>query len=669
MRNLLFLARVVVVSFIVSLQLYAQPYPTTSYQLDEEGKTIVKWLGSEAELDLSSDPAFSAIETIGSKAFANCRDLKTIILPEKTTNIEGGAFSDCDELAEITWSNALVSICEDAFFACKRLKKIDLKSVQNIGNTAFSGCAALEEIFLPKTLEELGYSAFSQCRSIKAFKVDKENEYFASYLEVLFDKNLSYLLAYPRAKVGSEYVVPPTVTVIAGRAFDNCTQLQTLTLSPRLSMIGKNALFKCKGLKKISLRSSIVPELQGDAPLNGIDLENCHLFVPKEAINAYREDEVWKNFIHIEALPAVTGIPEDSYLLDETGKTLLRWLGGETEIDMAADTRLSQVETIAAEAFTVRGDHHTANTVLERLKTSPQLRKIESVGLWCIALQEIELSEGLEELETCAFSGGMFVKTLKLPASLKRVAGVPFFNFYDLESIELAAGSQVFTLISDMLVEKATNRLIFTPQHRNRFTINVPKGVQIIGQDAFSDNNFICNVMIPEGVTTLESTCFLGCDQLARVDLPASLTKIDFRAFARSSALDTVIVRASTPPTLVIGDEGQTPFDRIGDEAVLWVPQAALESYRNNETWSELFTEIRPLEDLFLQVVQPTNQSENIILKEHVLTVKAEGNIVVYNSAGIILSRAKGTLSIQLPKQGGVYLLSINGRVTKILDK
>ena len=95
MRNLLFLARVVVVSFIVSLQLYAQPYPTTSYQLDEEGKTIVKWLGSEAELDLSSDPAFSAIETIGSKAFANCRDLKTIILPEKTTNIEGGAFSDC----------------------------------------------------------------------------------------------------------------------------------------------------------------------------------------------------------------------------------------------------------------------------------------------------------------------------------------------------------------------------------------------------------------------------------------------------------------------------------------------------------------------------------------------------------------------------------------------
>ena len=175
--------------------------------------------------------------------------------------------------------------------------------------------------------------------------------------------------------------------------------------------------------------------------------------------------------------------------------------------------------------------------------------------------------------------------------------------------------------------------------------------------------------MIPEGVTTLESTCFLGCDQLARVDLPASLTKINFRAFARSSALDTVIVRAMTPPTLEIGDEGQTPFDRIGDEAVLWVPQAALDSYRNNETWSELFTEIRPLEDLFLQVVQPTNQSENIILKEHVLTVQAEGNIVVYNSAGIILSRAKGTLSIQLPQQGGVYLLSINGRVTKILDK
>ena len=178
MRNLLFLARVVVVSFIVSLRLYAQPYPTTSYQLDEEGKTIVKWLGSEAELDLSSDPAFSAIETIGSKAFANCRDLKTIILPEKTTNIEGGAFGLCNELAEITWGNALVSIGEDAFFACKRLKKIDLKSVQNIGNTAFSGCAALEEIFIPKTLEELGYSAFGLC--IYNHRTTKTNQKYPS---------------------------------------------------------------------------------------------------------------------------------------------------------------------------------------------------------------------------------------------------------------------------------------------------------------------------------------------------------------------------------------------------------------------------------------------------------------------------------------------------------
>ena len=92
--------------------------------------------------------------------------------------IEGGAFYNCNELAEITWGNALVSIGEDAFFACKRLKKIDLKSVQNIGNTAFSGCAALEEIFIPKTLEELGYSAFYNC--IYNHRTTKTNQKYPS---------------------------------------------------------------------------------------------------------------------------------------------------------------------------------------------------------------------------------------------------------------------------------------------------------------------------------------------------------------------------------------------------------------------------------------------------------------------------------------------------------
>lgn len=669
MRNLLFLTQLIAVLFIAPLQLNAQPYPKASYQLEDDGRTLAKWLGSESVLNLTADPAFATVEKIGEKAFAACRSLKKVTLPEKTSSVEAEAFSECDELSEISWNDALVSIGNDAFFACKKLKRVDLKSVQNIGNTAFSSCASLEEVFIPKSVEELGYAAFYNCRSIKSFSVDKENGSLASYKGVLFDRNMSYLLAYPRGNARTVFTVPPTVTIIAGRAFDNCSQLQELTLSPRITMIGKNALFNCSGLQKISIRSSITPELQGDAPLNGIDLANCKLYVPESAIETYREAEVWKNFVHVEPFPAITGIPEDSYLLDENGTTLLRWLGGETEIDMSADPKLSEVEVIGAEAFSVRGEHLTPNMALLSLKTSPRLRKIESVGVWCISLQEIELAEGLEELETAAFSGGMFVREIKLPASLKKVAGVPFYNFYELTTLDLAEESETFTLMDDMLVEKGTNRLIFTPQHRNRFTIQIPNGVKIIGEDAFSDNNFIRKVIVPEGVTTLEKTCFLGCDWLMNVDLPSSLTTIDFRAFARSQLLDSVIVRATTPPALVIGSEGQTPFDRIGDEAVLWVPQVALEAYRANETWSNAFTDIRPLENLPSSVNRPTDGKENITLANHVLNVRATGKISVFNSAGVRLGGGVNNLSVALPQSGGIYLLNIDGRVIKILNK
>ena len=108
---------------------------------------------------------------------------------------------------------------------------------------------------------------------------------------------------------------------------------------------------------------------------------------------------------------------------------------------------------------------------------------------------------------------------------------------------------------------------------------------------------------------------------------------------------------------------------RIGEEAVLWVPQVALEAYRANETWSNAFTDIRPLENLPSSVNRPTDGKENITLANHVLNVRATGKISVFNSAGVRLGSGVNNLSVALPQSGGIYLLNIDGRVIKILNK
>ena len=80
-------------------------------------------------IDLSKDPAFALIETIGDAAFKANRDLQKIILPPLCKQINTGAFADCNNLREISWNEKLESIGEESFLACKSLEKVDLKNV------------------------------------------------------------------------------------------------------------------------------------------------------------------------------------------------------------------------------------------------------------------------------------------------------------------------------------------------------------------------------------------------------------------------------------------------------------------------------------------------------------------------------------------------------------
>ena len=218
------------VLFLAPLTLLAQSYPKESYQIDEGKKTLVKWTGSEETIDLSKDPTFALIETIGDAAFKANRDLQKIILPPLCKQINTGAFADCNNLREVSWSEKLESIGEESFFACKSLEKVDLKKVQRIEGSAFSGCAKLKSILLPKTLEELGAYAFYNCRQLSDIEVEKGNETYFSIGGVLysylFDK--WYLEQYPRGKSSEEFVIPFSTIGTAPRAFDNCKSLKRL---------------------------------------------------------------------------------------------------------------------------------------------------------------------------------------------------------------------------------------------------------------------------------------------------------------------------------------------------------------------------------------------------------------------------------------------------------
>lgn len=71
------------------------------------------------------------------------------------------------------------------------------------------------------------------------------------------------------------------------------------------------------------------------------------------------------------------------------------------------------------------------------------------------------------------------------------------------------------------------------------------KKVSAIGMNAFTGNNVITDLVIPEGVKSLDWYCFNTCENLETVTLPDSLEFIDSWAFERCSKLKTINVPAN----------------------------------------------------------------------------------------------------------------------------
>ncbi len=87
------------------------------------------------------------------------------------------AFADCKEIETITIPESVKRIETMAFFKCEALKEINLPDgLEYIGSDAFSSCKTAEYLFIPKSVTEIGHHAFSQCEKISAVFMEHESE-------------------------------------------------------------------------------------------------------------------------------------------------------------------------------------------------------------------------------------------------------------------------------------------------------------------------------------------------------------------------------------------------------------------------------------------------------------------------------------------------------------
>jgi len=192
----------------------------------------------------------TSLTNIGGSAFSSC-GLTAVTIPGSVKNIESGSFQFCDDLASLVIGNGVTHIGRWAFNECNVTNVTIPDSVTWIEYAAFGSCPKLATIALGRNLTTLEGGAFFGSSKLTAINVSSLNTTFSSLDGVLFNKNQTILLLYPRSKSGS-YTIPASVTHLDFDAFNSCTGLTEVTIP---NSVTNFAFYACTGLGRVTIEN------------------------------------------------------------------------------------------------------------------------------------------------------------------------------------------------------------------------------------------------------------------------------------------------------------------------------------------------------------------------------------------------------------------------------
>ena len=124
------------------------------------------------ERDIASIEIPEGTTEIGYGAFSQCSSLNSVSIPEGVTKISQYAFLECTSLTSVVIPRSVTTIENSAFLSCFALDSlIILPGVTSIGSSAFSICTSLTSVVIPNSVTEIGASAFAGCRLLASVTI------------------------------------------------------------------------------------------------------------------------------------------------------------------------------------------------------------------------------------------------------------------------------------------------------------------------------------------------------------------------------------------------------------------------------------------------------------------------------------------------------------------
>ena len=217
------------------------------------------WVGAFCETSsLTQIDLPDSLQVIEGNAF-QYSGLRSIDLTGTDARIAGKAFGWCDQLETILLPDSMTELETDALSYLSALKTVKLgKSLRTIKNSAFRQ-SSLGDLVLPASLIEISGKAFTNMSSLQQITVEADNPYFCSVDGVLYNRDMTRLIAYPSGRSDTSFYVPETVTEIGAYAFYT-PRLEVILFAGEIRHMAKYAIYLPKSLQQV-IFSGDVPAL------------------------------------------------------------------------------------------------------------------------------------------------------------------------------------------------------------------------------------------------------------------------------------------------------------------------------------------------------------------------------------------------------------------------
>lgn len=542
---------------------------------------------------LASVKLSEGLMTIGDNAFQNI-SVSEITFPNTLKKIGAHAFEDCNNITTIVIPEGVETIGEYAFSYIWKLSKLELPaSLKSIGRYVITYDSQLETVVSrinnpsQVTIDENAFSQNLWNGSTWEIKPSSATLYvpvgtkpnyeaitawtqFANIVEGELMETTDGVLRYSYLAGGN------TATVIYDDSYMTLTNVvipATITVKGTdyfVTAIGNNAFYECKNLQSVTISDGIT--VIGNRAFEGVHDGDTEFTLPS-TLTTIGENAFW----NVNGLKTLI-LPDG---LESIGNSAFAYCNGLTEVELpstltsigerafignqnlvSVKSKLENPMPISESTFAVSEQQNEDYTITYEPTLAvlyvPDGKKdlyLSTAGWNMFAsIEEGELMEATVGVLKYSYSTGGTTATVirddsyqsftevNIPATIeigsktytvKAIGNEAFRDCNMLESVVLPIGLET--------IGKEAFRNIGVGE------INFPTTLKTIGAHAFENCWNVKKVVIPEGVETVGEYAFSYMGSLTRIELPASLNNLGYSVITQNAMLTDVISNITDP--------------------------------------------------------------------------------------------------------------------------